>query len=105
MLYRDDMKSLNPRITTINKKRVGSDTPRSTKPTLSFYKTREWTQLVAEIIRERGRHCENIECAREGILTRIFADHIIEIKDGGALLDKKNIKLLCGSCHTTKTLQ
>ncbi len=99
------MKSLEPRITTINKRRIGGDTSRSTKPTLPFYKTQEWVQLVARIVRKRGRRCENPECAREVTLTRIFADHIIEIKDGGALLDENNIELLCGSCHVTKTLQ
>src|SRR6266436_1869241 len=98
------MKSLEPRITTVNKKRIGDNTSRSTKPTLPFYKTQEWVQLVARVIRARGRRCENPMCAREGVLTRIFADHIVEIKDGGALLDESNIELLCGSCHTTKTL-
>jgi len=99
------MKSLEPRITTTNKKRVGNNTTRSTKPTLPFYKTQEWVQLVARVVRTRGRRCENPDCKRDGILTRIFADHIIEIKDGGALLDESNIEILCGSCHTTKTLQ
>src|SRR6266446_3996854 len=99
------MKSLEPRITTVNKKRIGDNTSRSTKPTLPFYKTQEWTQLVARVIRTRGRRCENPTCPREGVLTRIFADHIIEIRDGGALFDENNIQLLCGSCHTTKTLQ
>ena len=99
------MKSLEPRITSSNKKRIGKDTSRSTKRTLPFYKTQEWVQLVARIIRIRGRRCENPMCVREGILTRIFADHIIEIKDGGAMLDENNIELLCGSCHMTKTLQ
>jgi 5-methylcytosine-specific restriction endonuclease McrA len=31
-------------------------------------------------------------------------DHIIELKDGGAPFDQGNLRPLCGSCHTTKTL-
>ncbi|KGB21911.1 hypothetical protein AtDm6_2677 [Acetobacter tropicalis] len=27
----------------------------------------------------------------------------MELKDGGAKLDKRNVQLLCGSCHTAKT--
>jgi len=33
----------------------------------------------------------------------LFADHVIEIQDGGALLDQGNLEALCGSCHTAKT--
>jgi 5-methylcytosine-specific restriction endonuclease McrA len=65
-----------------------------------FYLTPEWRDLMKRIIAKRGRRCE--ECGRTG--TRIFGDHIVEIKDGGAMLDEINVKCLCGSCHTTKTL-
>jgi 5-methylcytosine-specific restriction enzyme A len=34
---------------------------------------------------------------------RIFGDHIIELKDGGAPLDPSNIMLLCPTCHARKT--
>ena len=36
---------------------------------------------------------------------RVFGDHIIELKDGGALLDGRNVMLRCGSCHTRKTFE
>ncbi len=64
-----------------------------------FYLSPAWRALMGEIISERGRRCE--ECKRTN--TRIFGDHIVELQDGGALLDKRNIKCLCGSCHTKKT--
>jgi 5-methylcytosine-specific restriction protein A len=64
-----------------------------------FYLSPEWRKLMARIIAERGRVCE--ECKRTG--TRIFGDHIIELQDGGAALDPKNISLKCGACHTRKT--
>ncbi|UMM63108.1 HNH endonuclease [Aristophania vespae] len=67
----------------------------------SFYQSKEWRSLVVTIIRKRGRICE--KCGRSNC--RLFADHIIEIKDGGPKLDQRNIQLLCGSCHTLKTNQ
>ena len=66
----------------------------------AFYLSPEWRALMATIIKKRGRRCE--ECGRPG--TRIYGDHIIEIKDGGSLLDERNVKCLCGSCHTKKTV-
>jgi 5-methylcytosine-specific restriction enzyme A len=41
------------------------------------------------------------ECGRAGC--RIYGDHILELKDGGALLDEDNVLLRCGSCHGRKT--
>ena len=34
----------------------------------------------------------------------MFADHRVELRDGGAALDPDNGQCLCGSCHTRKTL-
>jgi 5-methylcytosine-specific restriction endonuclease McrA len=33
----------------------------------------------------------------------MFADHIVERRDGGEPLDRWNVWLLCGRCHTRKT--
>lgn len=70
-----------------------------TKKADSFYRSPEWTALIESIKDERGKHCQ--ECGRTG--TRIFGDHIKELRDGGAALDRRNIMLLCGSCHSKKT--
>ncbi|MBS1044500.1 MULTISPECIES: HNH endonuclease signature motif containing protein [Gluconobacter] len=67
----------------------------------AFYVSKEWRGLMATILKQRGRACER--CGRTGC--RIFGDHIVELKDGGAKLDPKNVQLLCGSCHTAKTAQ
>lgn len=64
-----------------------------------FYLSKEWRALLASVIKQRGRICER--CGRIGC--RIFGDHIHELKDGGARLDTRNVMLLCGSCHTSKT--
>lgn len=29
---------------------------------------------------------------------RVFGDHVVELQDGGAPLDKTNVMLRCGSC-------
>ncbi len=71
-----------------------------------FYLTPEWRSLVADIIRERGRHCELCGRSREGgIPIRIYGDHIIELRDGGDPLDRRGVQLVCSSCHTKKTLR
>lgn len=67
----------------------------------SFYTSPEWRALMASLKRKRPDCCER--CGRTG--TRLFGDHIHELKDGGAPLDESNVQLLCGSCHTTKTAQ
>lgn len=69
-----------------------------------FYLSAEWRALVAAIIRERGARCEDPSCRYpDRVGTRLFGDHIVELKDGGAPLDKTNVMLRCGSCHTRKT--
>lgn len=65
----------------------------------AFYLSPEWRGLMDEIYAERGRICE--DCGRTGC--RLFGDHIHEIKAGGAPLDKNNVRIRCGSCHTAKT--
>lgn len=74
-----------------------------------FYQSAEWLALVAALMvsrfggRERA-HCEDPACkypARRGV--RLFADHIVELRDGGPALDPRNVLFRCGSCHTRKT--
>ncbi len=36
---------------------------------------------------------------------RLFADHIIELRDGGAPHDPNNGQALCYRCHSVKTLE
>ena len=71
-----------------------------------FYLSKEWRALMAAIIKERGRRCQ--ECGRthndDGRPVRLYGDHIVELRDGGAPLDPRNIQLLHGACHTAKTV-
>jgi 5-methylcytosine-specific restriction protein A len=69
------------------------------------YWSPEWRNLMARIIAQRGRRCEKCGTFSDenGAPIRIFGDHIVELKDGGPLLDPSNVMLLCGSCHTAKS--
>lgn len=71
-----------------------------------FYRSPEWRKLVTQIIADRGRRCQ--DCGRthdrQGQPIRIFGDHVKELRDGGKALDARNVRLLCGACHTRKTL-
>jgi 5-methylcytosine-specific restriction protein A len=89
------LKTLQPRLKALDTRRV-LPPPKRAEP---FYTSPEWRELMARIIAERGRRCQ--QCGRIGC--RIFGDHIVELKDGGAPLDPSNVMLRCGSCHTAKT--
>lgn len=75
------------------------------KTTLDFYGSAAWKKLLREIIAERGRRCEDINCRtpNRGEGGKIYGDHEIELRDGGAPLDKRNVKLKCPPCHGIKT--
>jgi hypothetical protein len=66
-----------------------------------FYLSREWIELRDRVRREASGRCQAPGCGRRE--RRMFVDHIVELKDGGAPLDRANVWLLCGSCHTAKT--
>jgi 5-methylcytosine-specific restriction protein A len=89
------LKTLQPRLKALDTRRV-LPPPKRAEP---FYTSPEWRELMAAIIKARGRRCE--ECGRTNC--RIFGDHMVELKDGGQPLDKTNVMLRCGSCHSAKT--
>lgn len=96
------MKMLAPMIGTLDT-RAATPGPKITNP---FYLSPAWSRLMAEIKAERGARCEDPEHdpQKPRIGVRIFGDHVIEMKDGGASLDKANVLLRCGACHTRKTI-
>jgi hypothetical protein len=71
----------------------------------AFYLSPEWRALLNAIIARRGRRCEDPCCEVRGGRTcgRIFGDHIVELRDGGAALDERNVMLRCAACHACKT--
>jgi hypothetical protein len=70
-----------------------------------IYHRPEWRTLIAEIIEARGHRCEDPACTKpdRGAGGRVYGDHVVELADGGALLDPSNVMLRCGACHTRKT--
>jgi 5-methylcytosine-specific restriction endonuclease McrA len=67
----------------------------------AWYLTPEHRTWSKAVVARSGFRCQGDGCGRTG--TRLFADHIVEIKDGGARLDPANGRALCGSCHTKIT--
>lgn len=91
------VRQLGPRLATLDT-RSAMPTAKTANP---FYLSPEWRRFIGELIRVRGRRCQEPGCGRTNV--RIFGDHVVELQDGGAPLDPANVLLRCGSCHTTKT--
>lgn len=80
--------------------------PRPAKTADPHYGTpehRAWRKAVidrafgtCEAVDPDGRRCGRAEA-------RMFADHVIELRDGGAPFDLANGQALCGGCHSRKT--
>ena len=69
-----------------------------------IYQTAEYDRWREAVIARAGGRCQDRRCEfpdRRGM--RLFADHVVELKDGGAPFDVMNGRALCGSCHTRKT--
>lgn len=86
---------LKPRIPTADTRRVKPPP----KVGDSFYSSPEWIALRDLVRREAKGKCETPGCTRPGYIV----DHIIEIRDGGAPLDRNNVWYQCQPHHVTKT--
>lgn len=89
------LRMLKPRIATLDTS-IARTPP---KERAQHYGTPEHKQWSAAVIARAHGHCQR--CGRSD--GRLFADHITELKDGGAPYDMRNGQALCGSCHTRKT--
>lgn len=91
-----------PRLPTLGPSLARADLRLAAPPAHSsdpHYHTQAHRQWSAEVIARAGGACQ--KCHRTA--SRLFADHVHEMKDGGARLDLANGEALCGSCHTKKT--
>lgn len=68
----------------------------------SFYSSPAWIALRDRVRREADGRCQVPGCGRTE--QRMFVDHIVELKDGGAPLERTNVWLLCASHHSLKTV-
>ena len=77
--------------------RTAPSPPKQPDPYYASTAHRDWR---AAVLVRAGHACQR--CGRRGV--RLYADHIVELRDGGAALDMANGQALCGACHTTKTV-
>ncbi len=91
------LRTLRPRIGMTNRQTAATPAKVGDK----FYLSPEWITLRDRVRREAGGRCQSHGCGRAE--RRMFVDHIDELKDGGAPLDRANVWLLCGACHSAKT--
>lgn len=76
---------------------------RAPKDTDRFYLSITWRHFRAWYLSKHPL-CE--QCEKEGRITpAVMVDHIVEIKDGGALTSESNAQALCWKCHGVKTAQ
>lgn len=77
--------------------------PKRADPDLLTPEHRAWRQAV---MHRAGWRCEAVDggyrCTNRHPM-RMFADHVVERKDGGAALDPANGQCLCGTHHALKT--
>ncbi|WP_020187806.1 HNH endonuclease signature motif containing protein [Methylopila sp. 73B] len=75
------------------------------KTAAEHYQTPEHRAWRAEVLRRAMFCCQHPGCTATAYTARLFADHIVELKDGGAALDPENGQALCGKHHTVKTMR
>src|SRR5690242_15349093 len=97
---RSAVATLRPAVATLDL-RTARPEDRSHKTVDPFYLTPEYRAWRDEVIKRANGTCEAPGCGRRE--PRMFADHRVERRDGGAPYDLANGQCLCGSCHTTKT--
>ena len=91
------LKTSPPRLKAISGRRIAA-LPKEVDSVYLDPRHQAWRQYV--IARANGI-CQWPGCNRQE--KRMFADHIVELKDGGARFDVANGQCLCGSHHTIKT--
>ena len=73
------------------------------KQTDSHYGSQGHKDWAKAVIEKAGGKCQWVGCAKTSKDGRLYADHIVERKDGGAPLDPANGQALCGKHHSIKT--
>jgi 5-methylcytosine-specific restriction enzyme A len=96
--------TLRPLLRTTNT----STTPLAPRVKADEYTTPEFRAWRAQVLARAGYQCEAIDqhghrCSNARPEHRLIADHIKEIRDGGAVLDLSNGQCLCKSHHERKT--
>jgi len=99
------LRSLAPLVRTLNTSTTRLP-PRQMDP---VYNTPEFQAWRAQVVERAGYRCEAIDnghrCSKARPDHRLYADHIIELRDGGQPFDLNNGRCLCASHHEIKTIE
>jgi hypothetical protein len=103
------MRILAPLIRTLDTRTVRMPRRQSDPRFDPIYNTPQFAAFRAEVVGRAGRQCEAIEngvrCDKGWPQHRVYADHIVELRDGGSPFDVMNGQCLCASHHELKTVQ
>lgn len=98
------LRSLAPLVRTTNI----STTPLPPKIKDEVYTTPQFRAWRSMVVARAGGRCEAVDqghrCIKAQPEHRMYSDHIVELRDGGSLLDINNGQCLCASHHEYKTL-
>jgi 5-methylcytosine-specific restriction protein A len=89
------LQALQPRVPTLSLQTAALP-PKVADP---FYSSAAWFALRDRVRREAQGRCQVQGCTQRGAIV----DHIVELKDGGAPLERSNTTLMCTSHHGAKT--
>lgn len=77
------------------------------KQAAPVYGTPEYRAWRDQVVLRAGGRCEAVQggqrCRKAEPFNRMFADHRVELSDGGAAFDPANGQCLCGAHHSAKT--
>ena len=94
---------IGPRLATLDTRSLPPP-PKAAEP---LYQTVAYRIWRSDVIEAAGARCEAVDngrrCWKAAPRNRMFADHRVEVRDGGALFDVANGQCLCGAHHTAKT--
>lgn len=87
---------LRPMVPTLDTA-IAAPPPKTAAPIYGTPEHKAWRKAV---IARAGGKCQGPGPHKGWML---YADHVVEIKDGGDPLDVANGQALCAACHTRKT--
>ena len=97
------LRTLAPRIRSV-RPRVELP-PKQREP---IYATPQFQTWRAQVVARADGRCEAIDrghrCSKAAPEHRMYADHIVELRDGGKPFDVANGQCLCASHHQFKTM-
>jgi 5-methylcytosine-specific restriction protein A len=98
------LRSLAPLVRVLDTRTVRPP-PRQMDP---VYNSPDFQRWRARVVERAGYRCEAIDnghrCTKASPEHRMYADHIIELRDGGQSFNLSNGQCLCASHHEIKTL-